>query len=194
MRIYTRTGDGGDTSLWRQSGTPRRVGKDDLRVDAYGSVDEANSAIGFAKSLLEPALAEEQRLLDEVQSILFAVGSELATPDLTPEGHRLSDADSRALEQAIDGLEAGLPRLRSFILPDGVPAAAALHVARTAVRRSERAAVRLGHALAAGECLNQASLRYLNRLSDLLFVLARHVNARAGVGDRPVRARPPAGA
>ncbi len=194
MRIYTRTGDGGDTSLWREEGMPRRVGKDDLRVEAYGSVDEANSAIGLAKALLDAGLGAERALLEEVQSALFAVGSELATPDLTEAGYRMDDAAVRALEQAIDGLEAGLPRLRSFILPDGVPAAAALHVARTAVRRSERAAVRLARATGAEGRPNPSSLRYLNRLSDLLFVLARHVNARAGAGDRPVTPRPTAGA
>jgi cob(I)alamin adenosyltransferase len=192
MRLYTRTGDGGETSLWRERGTPRRVAKDDLRVDAYGSVDEANSAIGLAKSLLEPDFGRERALLDEIQSALFALGSELATPDLSPQGYRMRDEDATALEGVIDAFEGGLDRLRSFILPDGVPAAAALHVARTAVRRAERATVRLGHALPPSETLNPAALRYLNRLSDLLFVLARHVNARAGVGDRPVRIRPPA--
>lgn len=194
VRIYTRTGDGGDTSLWRESGTPRRVAKDDARVEAYGSVDEANSAIGLAKALLDPALEREHALLDDIQTDLFAVGAELATPDLSPQGRRIGEEDARRLEGMIDELEGDLERLRSFILPDGVAAAAALHVARTAVRRSERAVVRLGHSLEGSEHMNPDSLRYLNRLSDLLFVLARHVNARAGIGDHPVHARPPRGA
>jgi cob(I)alamin adenosyltransferase len=194
MRIYTRTGDAGETSLWRESGRPRRVAKDDARVEAYGAVDEANSALGLAKALLDAGFDRERGLLDRLQAELFAVGAELATPDLSEAGYRLGPEDVAALERDIDALDAGLDRLRSFILPDGVAAAAALHVARTAVRRAERATVRLGHALGPGERLNPATLGYLNRLSDLLFVFARHVNRRAGVADTPVRPRGPAGA
>lgn len=191
MRIYTRTGDDGHTSLWRESGTPRRVAKDDVRVEAYGTVDEANAAIGLAKALLPDAFSDERSLLDRLQTDLFAVGSELATPDLSEAGQRIAEDDVRRLEQTIDGLDGALPRLRSFILPDGAPAGAALHVARTAARRAERALVRLERRLSDGERLNPATARYLNRLSDLLFVLARSVNARSGQPETAVGARGP---
>ncbi|MCL6596917.1 MAG: cob(I)yrinic acid a,c-diamide adenosyltransferase [Firmicutes bacterium] len=194
MRIYTRTGDDGDTSLWRESGSPRRVSKDDARVEAYGAVDEANSALGLAKALLEAGMEGERALIDGVQRDLFALGAELATPDLTPAGWRLRDEDVRRLEGEIDRLDAGLPRLRSFVLPDGSPAGAALHLARATVRRAERACVHLARTVGGREGLNPAGLRYLNRLSDLLFVLARHMNARAGVTETPVAPRPPGGA
>jgi len=193
MRIYTRTGDDGGTSLWRQEGSPRRVAKDDLRVEAYGAVDEANSAIGLAKALLGPGLDGERALLEAIQHDLFAVGSELATPDLTAAGFRLGPDDVSRLERAIDQADAALARLRSFILPDGTPGAAALHVARTAVRRAERRVVSLERSLPEGKGTNSEGRRYLNRLSDLLFVLARAVNAREGRPETAVIVRPPAG-
>lgn len=181
MRIYTRTGDDGTTSLWRETGQPRRVNKADLRVEAYGTVDEANSVIGLAKSLLGPAETRAAAWLTEIQQDLFDVGSDLATPDLSEAHVRIREADAKRLEGWIDTEDATLERLRAFILPDGCPAGAALHQARTVVRRAERAVVRLTRETSGDDRPPSPDVsRYLNRLSDLLFTMARAVNHRAG--------------
>jgi cob(I)alamin adenosyltransferase len=175
MKIYTRTGDEGETSLF--DGT--RVPKNDARVDAYGDVDELNAWLGLARSSLrEPDLDEA---LTNIQRDLFAVGAELADPAGKIAARvtkaAITDADVERLEQLIDRLENELEPLRRFILAGGAPAGAALHVARTVCRRAERRIVSLQPRPGA------TLLRYINRLSDLLFVLARAVNARAGVGE-----------
>ena len=176
-RIYTRTGDGGETSLFGGG----RVSKDDLRVRAYGTVDELNAAIGLARAA--GASREIDIVLERLQHHLFDLGAELATPDPTSPAaaHALRVTPERitALEQDIDRFEARLPPLRQFVLPGGVPAAAALHHARTVARRAEREIV----ALAARDPLNPELLKYVNRLSDLLFVLARAANHAAGRPD-----------
>jgi len=167
-KIYTRTGDQGSTGL----GGGVRVDKDDVRVEAFGTVDELNSVIGM---LLACALPEAVRdVLTDVQHDLFDLGSELAQP-----GRQLIPDDyTQRLEQVLDGFNADLPPLKEFILPGGGVAAAHCHLARTVCRRAERRVVTLGKS----EAVNSASLRYLNRLSDLLFVLAR-VLARAEQGE-----------
>ena len=168
-KIYTRTGDDGTTGL----GDGSRVAKDDPRVDAYGTVDEANSAIGL---VLATALPEGiEALLTSVQHQLFDLGGELCIP-----GHAaIQDADIEALERALDGYNADLPALKEFILPGGGEAAARCHLARTIVRRAERATV----ALARTETVRAEPIRYLNRLSDLLFVLARVLARASGHGE-----------
>ena len=179
MKIYTRRGDAGQTDLFGGE----RVGKDALRVAAYGDVDELNASIGVALAAgVDDSLAAS---MASIQSALFDLGASLATPD---PAHRrkagvvgVADLDIEALETLIDRLEAGLRPLATFILPGGTPAAAAFHVARTVCRRAERAVVHL--AATPGESVETTSTRYLNRLSDLLFVLARHENARKGVAD-----------
>lgn len=168
-RIYTRTGDGGATRL--ASGAP--VSKTDPRVEAYGSVDEANAAIGLARL----STTADQRLdpiLRRVQNDLFDLGADLATPEAEGGPPRLRIAANQVgrLETEIDALNADLAPLTSFVLPGGSAAAAALHVARTVCRRAERRCV----ALAARESVNPEALKYLNRLSDLLFVAARIAN------------------
>jgi cob(I)alamin adenosyltransferase len=164
-RIYTRTGDDGTTGL----GDGSRVAKDSARVAAYGTIDEANSAIGLLLAGDVPDSIRE--LLTTVQHQLFNLGGELCIP-----GHAaIMDADIDALEQALDRHNADLPPLKDFILPGGGEAAARCHLARTIVRRAEREAVTLARA----EDVRPQAIRYLNRLSDLLFVLAR-VLARAG--------------
>ena len=174
-RIYTRTGDAGETGLFGGG----RVPKDDPRVAAYGEVDELNAALGFALALEPQELARD--LLERVQRDLFTVGAELATPDRARlakalPGEPIGEPEIAALERAIDAHEANLATLTQFILPGGTPKAAALHLARTVCRRAERAVVPLARAGAAPPAL----VRYLNRLSDLLFVLARAANAAAG--------------
>jgi cob(I)alamin adenosyltransferase len=176
MKIYTRTGDAGETGLWGG----QRVSKDALRVHAYGTVDECNAAIGVARAAgLDPGLDE---VLGQVQSQLFVVGADLATPG---EGGatvpRVGAAEVAFLEAQIDAMEAGLEPLRQFILPGGTAAAASLHLARTIARRAERWAVSLAHE----EALRPDVLTYLNRLSDFLFVAARAANARAATPDVP---------
>jgi cob(I)alamin adenosyltransferase len=168
-KIYTRTGDDGSTGL----GDGTRVAKDSARVDAYGTVDEANSAIGL---LLACELPDDVRsLLTSVQHQLFDLGGELCIP-----GHAaIQDADVDALERALDGHNADLPPLKDFILPGGGEAAARCHLARTIVRRAERGTV----ALARQEDVRPQPVRYLNRLSDLLFVLARVLARRDGHGE-----------
>lgn len=178
MKIYTKTGDEGDTGLFGGG----RVGKDDPRVEAYGAVDELNASLGMARAVeLMPRIDE---VLVPVQRDLFAIGALLATPDHDKMAEQLEKAridDSRIaeLERAIDGGEAELEPLRSFILPGGTPKAAALHVARTVCRRAERRVVTLRRDVA----IPQLVVMYLNRLSDLLFVLARVANRRAGAGE-----------
>jgi cob(I)alamin adenosyltransferase len=172
MKIYTRSGDGGLTGL----GDGSRVGKDHARVAAYGDVDELNACVGVAAAhAADPTVVE---LLTAIQGDLFAIGAQLADP--RPGGPARAKAALppdrvASLEAAIDARDAGLPPLTSFILPAGTPAAAFLHVARTVCRRAERAAVALGRA----EPVDPAIVVYLNRLSDLLFVLARDANRAA---------------
>ena len=168
-KIYTRTGDDGSTGL----GDGSRVAKDSARVAAYGTIDEANSAIGL---LLAAPVADDIRdLLTRIQHQLFDLGGELCIP-----GHAaIHDADVDALEQALDAHNAGLPPLKEFILPGGGEAAARCHVARTVVRRAEREAVTLARI----EPVRPQALRYLNRLSDLLFVLARVLARASGAGE-----------
>lgn len=176
MKIYTKTGDAGETGLWGGL----RVRKDALRVHAYGTVDECNAAVGLARAAqIEAGL---DGLLAEVQNQLFVVGADLATPGegsaLIP---RIGDTEIAFLETQIDALEAELEPLKQFILPGGTLAAAQLHLARTICRRAERWVV----SLAAEEPINAQVQMYLNRLSDFLFVVARAANARAATPDVP---------
>jgi cob(I)alamin adenosyltransferase len=175
MRIYTRGGDGGRTAL---IGGRRRY-KDDLRVEAYGSVDEAGAFIGWAVSQLDPSVEGDIReVLLDVQQTLWDVGADLANP--SPEGpFRTPDDAAARIEPVIDRYKDEAERVTRFVLRGGDPAAAALHVACTVVRRAERRTV----ALMRHESVHPAALRYLNRVSDLLFVLARAVNARRGQSD-----------
>jgi cob(I)alamin adenosyltransferase len=178
VKIYTRTGDDGRTGLLG----PGRVEKDSARIEAYGTVDELNAVLGVARAARPDAAADTS--LAEVQDDLFAIGSALADPD--PSGPFHSAIQARhieRLEQAIDAMEATLPPLTRFILPGGVTAASQIHLARTVCRRAERRVVRLAHTT--GEHVPENLIVYLNRLSDYLFVLARAVNHRAGVGDVP---------
>ena len=176
-RIYTRGGDAGETSL----GDGARVSKDSPRIWAYGTVDETGAAVGVAvASGLEPAVAE---LLRGVQNDLFDVGADLSVPVDTDRGHgksrlRIEERHVTSLERACDAHSERLEPLTSFVLSGGTPQSAALHVARTTCRRAERLAV----ALAADEPVNPHALSYLNRLSDLLFILAR-VHNDEGRGD-----------
>jgi cob(I)alamin adenosyltransferase len=178
LKIYTRTGDEGNTGLFGGG----RVAKHHPRVEAYGDVDELNAVLGMARAVeLMPRIDE---VLVPVQRDLFAIGALLATPDRDRMREQLAKAridDERIaqLERAIDAGEAELEPLRSFILPGGTPKAAALHVARTVCRRAERRVV----ALQEQEEIPQLAVIYLNRLSDLLFVLARVANRRAGAGE-----------
>jgi len=170
--IYTKTGDNGTTGLVRG---PRRM-KYDLRVACYGTVDEANSFIGLAR-LHTGSMPKIDRLLSRVQNDLFDLGSDLATPGHDPEGVeslRITEGQVGWLEQQIDSYNEGLAPLKSFVLPGGTPLAAALHVARTVARRAERMVVEL---IAKEPDVNPAAMIYLNRLSDLLFVMARVANA-----------------
>jgi cob(I)alamin adenosyltransferase len=171
-RIYTKGGDKGETSL----GDGARVKKHSLRVDAYGTVDEANAAIGLARL---HATGDALDMLARIQNDLFDLGADLCTPE---DGQRSNGAlrilavQTERLEHEIDAMNANLPPLDSFILPGGTPLAAALHLGRTITRRAER----LVTALAEAETLNPEAVKYLNRLSDHLFVLGRVANGAAG--------------
>jgi len=175
MRIYTRTGDKGETALFDGS----RVAKDDLRVHAYGTVDELNSLIGLIRT--EPLAPETDAGLEQIQRDLFSVGAALATPH--PEPPQLEDRIA-AFETWIDELTAAAPRLANFVLPAGTREAALFHVARTVCRRAERLVCTYERELVAPAGV----LVYLNRLSDLLFALARIGNVRHGVDEVPWRA------
>ncbi len=174
MKLYTRTGDGGETSLFGG----RRTSKDDVRVAAYGDVDETNAAIGLAAASAEAPVGS---LLRRLQSDLFVLGSELADPDLAGKSPRLGAVDVERLERWIDEACASVEPMRQFILPGGSELASRLHLARTVSRRAERAVVTLNRQTPLGG----HSVVYLNRLSDLLFALARQANAAAGVPDVP---------
>lgn len=179
-KIYTKAGDDGTTGIL----SGRRLSKADLRIDAYGTVDELNAALGVARALgLDTAL---DSLIAQLQDELFAVGSALADPD--PAGrfhHAITIEHAHRLEETIDALEQELPALTHFILPGGAPGAAQVHLARTVCRRAERLVV--GLMRQQGEHVAPPILIYLNRLSDLLFVAARVINQRAGVADVPWR-------
>ena len=179
MKIYTKTGDGGDTGLMGGG----RVSKDHVRVHAYGEVDETNAALGLVRTTAPTDFAAE--LLAAIQRDLFTIGGRLATPEpdrlKEPQREKVAVPAERiaALERAIDEADAQLPPLTAFVLPGGTPKAAALHLARAVSRRAERAVVHLSHV----EEVPAEILVYLNRLSDLLFTLARLANHRAGTPD-----------
>ncbi len=178
IRIYTRTGDGGETGLFGGG----RVAKDHPRVAAYGDVDELNSVIGLVRATAPTDLADA--LLETIQRDLFAIGGHLATPDPDKVRRALEKAELQPdriaeFERAIDAADEELAPLKAFVLPGGSPKAAALHLARTTCRRAERNVV----TLASREEVPELFLVYLNRLSDLLFTLARLANHRAGIGD-----------
>jgi cob(I)alamin adenosyltransferase len=175
-RIYTRTGDKGDTAL----GSGARVPKDSARIEAYGAVDEANAALGLALLSAQPPL---DAMLKRIQNDLFDLGADLCLPEEGKERPRpplrITDTQIERLEQEIDALNAELEPLTSFVMPSGTPAATALHLARTITRRAERRMV----SLARTEFVSPPALRYVNRLSDFLFVAARYANKSAGQGD-----------
>ena len=180
-KIYTRHGDDGSTGLF---GGPR-VRKDDLRVRAYGEVDELNSALGVARcSLSDERVKDLAAQVDALQSELFTLGAELATPDPenAPKGvPKIQAAAVTRMEEEIDRLTAALPPMRFFILPAGSPAAAALHLCRTICRRAERTMVEL----ARQSHVAAEALAWINRLSDLLFTMARAANVRVGAREVP---------
>jgi cob(I)alamin adenosyltransferase len=181
-KIYTRTGDAGETAL----GDGVRVSKADLRIEAYGTVDEANAVIGLARLYCTHVrFAALDAMLARIQNELFDLGADLCVPDrgVTPayEPLRMVPAQATRLEHEIDGMNASLSPLRSFILPGGNAAATYLHQARTVCRRAERLMVSLN--AVEGEAVSAAALAYVNRLSDFLFVASRHANQVEGLGD-----------
>ncbi len=177
MKIYTRTGDKGTTGLFGGG----RVSKDHLRIEAYGTVDETNSVIGIARGQLPTAGHEHiAAMLHRIQSELFILGADLATPvDAKVQVPRIDPSHVATLESEIDTLTGDLPPLKHFILPGGSTTASTIHLARTVCRRAERSTV----ALQLQETLNDQAVIYLNRLSDLLFVMARWLNKQAGVSE-----------
>ncbi len=172
MKIYTKTGDTGETSLF--GGT--RVSKDVLRIEAYGTVDELNSILGVCRSF--NTAQEIDSILQQIQDTLFTLGADLATPFSVQSQAitRIAHSDYEVFERTIDALTEKIEPLKSFILPGGNRVAAMIHLARTVCRRAERYVVRLMHE----EEINNETIIYLNRLSDLLFVLARYANALSG--------------
>jgi len=185
-RLYTRTGDDGSTGLF--SGT--RVGKDHPRIAAYGTVDELNACVGWVRAALvaDPRVALIERVLAALQDRLFELGADLATPPgskFEDRVSRINEADVVESEGWIDEVDAGNEPLRTFVLPGGSELAARLHVARTVCRRAEREMVALTH----HEPVGDAAVRFINRVSDLLFALARRANRELGVPDVPWTAR-----
>lgn len=191
MKIYTKSGDAGTTGLFAGP----RVYKDDTRIIAYGTVDELNAYLGVVLSSMDPTIAQSElnghsisKVVQLIQSNLFCVGAELATPDPDGQGMRLfAHSQIEFLESAIDTAEAELPKLTNFILPGGMPTAAQFHFARTICRRAERELVTLMRV--EGVADYSRLLVYLNRLSDFLFVMARLVNRRLD-GNEPVWLKP----
>jgi cob(I)alamin adenosyltransferase len=176
MKIYTKTGDAGQTGLYGGE----RVSKTAQRVEAYGTVDECNSAIGMARAVMTDT--ELDGVLAGIQNALFDVGADLATPEGSQYAKNVSRMDAQdveGLERLIDTYQEQCPPWSNFIHPGGTPAAATLHLARTVARRAEREVLRLEEQ----EAVNHEVVRYLNRLSDFLFILARVVNARSGVNE-----------
>ena len=176
MKIYTKKGDKGMTRLFNNE----CVAKDSLRVEAYGAVDELNAVLGFARA--QRPSSEIERVLNELQNSLFVLGSDLATPRDAKIGRkipRITEGDVKRLEKIIDKYDAKLPPLKQFILPGGGPSGASLQIARTVCRRAERIAVKLSQQ----ENIGDIPVKFLNRLSDLLFVLARAVNLNQGIKD-----------
>lgn len=173
-KIYTKTGDDGTTAL----GSGERRPKNDLRIEAYGTVDETNAVVGVVRLHTGSRVEEVDAVLGRIQNDLFDLGADLATPDtgedLGYEPLRMTDGQVSAIEEAIDVLNADLSPLRSFVLPGGSSASAHLHHARTVSRRAERLMVEL----AARETVNPAAVRYMNRLSDYFFVASRYLNAK----------------
>jgi cob(I)alamin adenosyltransferase len=174
-KIYTRVGDGGTTAL----GSGERVPKTDTRIEAYGTVDETNAAIGMARSMLAADLRDVGAMLARIQNDLFDLGADLCVPDrgepLPYTPLRIKDAQAERLEREIDAMNAEMTPLASFVLPGGSKAGAALHLARTICRRAERRIVQLK---LEGEPVSDAACRYINRLSDHLFVASRYVNGK----------------
>lgn len=177
-RIYTRTGDAGTTAL----ATGERRPKHDLRVSAYGTIDETNACLGLARLHCVTENPQVDAMLGRIQNDLFDLGAELASPDtgkpLAWEPLRIVEAQVERLEREIDELNGELAPLRSFVLPGGTPTATNLHLARTVCRRAERLMVELGEI--EGETVAGPALKYVNRLSDFLFVASRYLNARGG--------------
>ena len=182
MKIYTRTGDAGSTGLF---GGPR-VAKDDVRIEAYGTVDELNAALGCVRSVGKAGGVNEalDQQIEQIQRELFSIGAELATPNPDEHDLRVIGANHIArIETWIDQYEGGLEPLKQFILPGGTHAASFLHLARAVCRRAERRVVTLGEQQ--GVEISGVVMVYLNRLSDYLFVLSRAVNSQAGIADVP---------
>jgi cob(I)alamin adenosyltransferase len=178
MKIYTGTGDSGTTGIFGGN----RVAKHHPRIEAYGTVDELNAAIGMVlgHQTSSDTLGPAADMLKRIQSELFVVGADLATPmDARVDVPRVEERMVRQLEADIDGTDDGLDELKSFILPGGIPVAASLHFARTVCRRAERRVVQFGESAE----INEKTVVYLNRLADLLFVMARHANTSSGSGD-----------
>jgi cob(I)alamin adenosyltransferase len=177
-QIYTRTGDDGSTGL----GTGERRSKADLRVEAYGTVDEANAALGLARQYSGREDEGVDAMLGRIQNDLFDLGADLCTPEggekeITWTALRIAQSQVDRLEREIDAMNAELPALKSFVLPGGTPCATYLHLARTTSRRAERVMVALSQS--AGEIVSPEALRYINRLSDHLFVASRYLNHKA---------------
>jgi len=191
MKLYTRTGDDGTTGLFGGE----RVGKDDPRVEAYGTVDELNAALGLAAAACagdRPGQIRLREIIGELQSRLFDLGADLATPQDSKQRTKIVPLDAKdisAVEAWIDEIEAGNEPMRNFILPGGTESAARLHAARTVCRRAERRVISLARA----EPINEELVRYLNRVGDLLFAMARRANGDAGIEDIPWRQGPGAG-
>lgn len=180
MKIYTKAGDLGETSLWGKAG-PKRISKNAPRVESYGAVDEANAWIGMARAG-EATDAELDGMLEAVQHRLFALGADLSNINEN-RSDRIGEADVQLLEEWIDRLDAKLPALKQFILPGGTKVAASLQLARTVVRRAERRLVSFSEE----DSSYAMQLKFLNRLSDFLFVAARRVNQLAGCDDTPAQ-------
>ena len=176
IKIYSKTGDAGETGLWGGG----RTGKDDFRIHAYGTVDECGAVLGIVRTCSHDK--ELNGKLGKIQNLLFILGSDMATPsDVSTAIDRISAADVELLESWIDAYEEELPELKQFIIQGGNQAAAYLHLARTVCRRAERWSV----ATARTSDINREVIRFLNRLSDFLFVASRVVNARADIADIP---------